>query len=54
MLRIIASNFLKIKSEQTVANKYATTLVYVETRFFPQLLENSRPRFNACNTIIFS
>ena len=41
--------FLKIKNGWTVIKKYATTLVYVGTHFFPQFLENPRPHFNACN-----
>ena len=46
MLGIIASNFLKIGNGWAIVVKYATTVVYVETQFFPQLLENSRSHSN--------
>ena len=35
MLGIIASNVLKIKNGWKVVEKYATTVVYVGTHFFP-------------------
>ena len=54
MLGIIASNFLKIGNNWTIIEKYATTVVYVGTHFFPQFLENSRSHRNACNILIFS
>ena len=54
MLGIIASNFLKIGNGWTVVKKYATTVVYVRTHFFPQFLEKSRCHVNACNTLISS
>ena len=28
--------------------------MYIETHFFPDFLANSRPHFNAYNTLIFS
>ena len=34
--------------------KYATTVVYVGTHFFPQFLENSRSHSNAYNNVISS
>ena len=40
MLVIIASNFLKIGNGWAVVVKYAATVVYVGTPFFPQFLEN--------------
>ena len=43
----IASNFLKIRNGWAIVVKYATTVVYVETHFFPQFLENSRPYSHA-------
>ena len=46
MLGIIASNFLKIGNGWAIVVKYATTVVYVGTQFFPQLLENSRSHSN--------
>ena len=53
MLEIIASNFLKIGNGWAIVVKYATTVVYVGTHFFPQFLENSRSHSNVYN-IIFS
>ena len=38
MLAIIASNFLKIGNGWSIVVKYATTVVYVGTHFFPQFL----------------
>ena len=46
MLGIIASNFLKIGNGWAIVAKYDTTVVYVGTQFFPQLLENSRSHSN--------
>ena len=54
MFGIIASNFLKIETGWTVVEKYVNTVVYVETHFFPQFLENTRSHSNACNTLISS
>ena len=42
MLGIITSNFLNIGNAWGIVVKYAATVVYVETHFFPQFLENSR------------
>ena len=53
MLGVIASNFLKIGNGWAIVVKYATTVVYVGTHFFPQFLENSRSHSNVYN-IIFS
>ena len=39
MLGIVASNFLKKENGRAVVVKYATTVVYVGTPFFPQFLE---------------
>ena len=47
MLGIIASNFLKIGNGWAIVVKYATTVVYVGTHFFPQFLEKSRSHSNA-------
>ena len=46
MLGIIASNLLKIGNGWAIVVKYATTVVYVGTQLFPQLLENSRSHSN--------
>ena len=54
MLGIIASNFLIIWNGWAIVVKYATTVVYIETHFFPQFLENSRSQNNACNNVISS
>ena len=54
LLGIITSNFLKIRNGWIIVEKYATILEYVVTYFFPQFLENSRPHFNECNTLISS
>ena len=35
VLWVIASNFLKIRNDWAVVVKYATTVVYVGTHFFP-------------------
>ena len=51
MLRIIANNFLKIGNGWAIVVKYATTVVYVGTHFFPQFLENSRSHSNTYNLI---
>ena len=52
MLGVIASNFLKIGNGWAIVVKYATTVVYVGTHFFPQFLENSRSHSNAYNNLI--
>ena len=54
VVRIIASNFLKIGNVWTIAVKYATNVVYVGTHFFIQFPENSRSQSNACNNLISS
>ena len=54
MLRIIASNFLKIRNGCSVVDKYAATVVYVGAHLFPQFLEKSRSSSNSCNTLISS
>ena len=54
MLGIIAGNFLNIGNSWAVVVIYATTVVYVGTHFFPQILENSRSHSNADNSLIFS
>ena len=51
MLWIIASNFLEIGNGWAIVVKYARTVVYVGTHFFPQFLENSRSHCNAYNLI---
>ena len=51
MLGIIASNSLKIGNGWAIVVKYAATVVYVGTHFFPQLMENSRCHSNAYNLI---
>ena len=51
MLGIIASNFLKIGNGWAIVVKYATTVVYVGTHFFPQFLEKSRSHSNVYNLI---
>ena len=48
---IIVSNFLKTGNGSAIVFKYATTVVYVGTNFFPQFLENSRFHNNAYNLI---
>ena len=53
MLGIIASNFLKIGNGWAIVVKYAATVLYLGTHFFPQSLENSRSHSNAYN-LIFS
>ena len=42
------SNFLKIGNGWAIIVKYAKTVLYVGTHFFPQFLENSRSHSNAC------
>ena len=37
MLEIIASNFLKIGNGWTIVEKYANTVVYVETHFYANI-----------------
>ena len=54
MLRIIASNFLKIGNGWAMVVKYAATVVYLRNHFFPQFLENSRSHSNAYNNLISS
>ena len=54
MLGIDASNIQKIVNGWSVVEKYATTVVYVGTHFFPQFLENSRSHSNAWDTLISS
>ena len=55
MLGIIASNFLKKENGRAVVVKYATTVVYVGTPFFPQFLEKiSQSHSNAWNNFISS
>ena len=51
MLGIIASNFIKVGNGWAIVVKYATTVVYVGTHFFPQFLENSRSHSNAYNLV---
>ena len=51
MLGIIAGNFLEIGNGWALVVKYATTVVYVETHFFPQFLENFRSHSNVYNLI---
>ena len=51
MLGIIASNFLKSGNSWAIVVKYATTVVYVGTHFFPQFLEKSRSQGNTYNLI---
>ena len=51
MLGIIASNFLKIGNGWAIVVKYATTVAYIRTHFFPQFLENSKSHSNAYNLI---
>ena len=51
MLVIIASNFLRIGNGWVIIVKYATTVLYVGTHFFPQFLKNSRYHSNAYNLI---
>ena len=46
--------FLKIGNSWAIVVKYATTVVYVGTHFFPQFLENSRSHSNAYNNVISS
>ena len=48
---IIASNFLKIENGSAIVVKYAKTVVYVGTHFFPQFLENSISHSNVYNLI---
>ena len=50
---MIGSNFLKI-SGWAVVVKYATSVVYVGTHFFPQFLESSRSHSNEYNNVISS
>ena len=51
MLRIIASNFLKIANGWAIVVKYATTVVYVGTHFFSQFLEGCRSHSSRYNLI---
>ena len=51
MLGIIASNFIKVGNGWAIVVRYATTVVYVGTHFFPQFLENSRSHSNAYNLV---
>ena len=51
ILGIIVSNFLKIGKGWAIAVKYATTVVYLGTHFFPQFLENSRSHSIAYNVV---
>ena len=50
---MIGSNFLKINGWAVVV-KYATSVVYVGTHFFPQFLESSRSHSNEYNNVISS
>ena len=51
---MLGINFLKIGNGWAIVVKYATTVVYVGTHFFPEFLENSRSHSNAYNNIISS
>ena len=51
ILEIIVSNFLKIGNGWVIVVKYAKTVVYIGTHFFPQFLENSRSHSNVYNLI---
>ena len=54
MLRIIASNFIKIGNGWAKVQKYAPTVVFVAAHFFLQFLENFGLHSNACTTLIAS
>ena len=54
MLGIIASNFLKLGNSLTIVEKYAATVVHIETHCFPQFVENSRSNSDACSISISS
>ena len=51
MMRIIASNFLKIGNGWAIIVQYATNVVYAGTHFFPHFLENSGSHSNAYDLI---
>ena len=46
VLKIFASNFLNIGNGWAIVIKYAATVVYEETYFFPQFLVNCRSHSN--------
>ena len=54
ILGIIATNFLNIGTGRAIGEKYATTVAYVGTHFFPKLLEGSVSHSTACSTLISS